>query len=337
MAFLEGNTMSTAAVSRPGISDGACVMIASSNAEFRRRILEHIGTSFGPVTEAMGGADALAKLDESPCRYLVLDRHLADLNADELEDMLRDLYPGLEVIVLDSEGGMSDLAVMNEPEVDEALGENADGGESAAEPVMAENAAAAVTDEQAIEAMSEETPDRTGEPGIAPLPGMIGSAPGMMAVFRLARLVARDGAASGRLASARNRERRRGDMQQLKPNSALPPMKSQPPSLSSVSGSRKPPQYLSSASAKAAAFSAWRIRTARGPARNATASATSSGDPSLPSGIRASSASRCASASALVMSVSMKPGATQLTVMLRLPTSCARLLVKPISAALPAA
>jgi transcriptional regulator with GAF, ATPase, and Fis domain len=192
MAFLEGNTMSTAAVSRPGISDGACVMIASSNAEFRRRILEHIGTSFGPVTEAMGGADALAKLDESPCRYLVLDRHLADLNADELEDMLGDLYPGLEVIVLDSEGGMSDLAVMNEPEVDEALGENADGGESAAEPVTAENAAAAaVTDEQAIEAMREETPDLPGEPGIAPLPGMIGSAPGMMAVFRLARLVAR--------------------------------------------------------------------------------------------------------------------------------------------------
>ena len=38
-----------------------------------------------------------------------------------------------------------------------------------------------------------------------------------------------------------------------------------------------------------------------------------------------------------VMSVSMKPGATQLTVMLRLPTSCASDLVKPISAALAAA
>ena len=45
----------------------------------------------------------------------------------------------------------------------------------------------------------------------------------------------------------------------------------------------------------------------------------------------------CASGSALVISVSMKPGATQLTVMLRLPTSCASDLVKPINAAFAAA
>ena len=42
-------------------------------------------------------------------------------------------------------------------------------------------------------------------------------------------------------------------------------------------------------------------------------------------------------AARFVMSVSMKPGATQLTVMLRLPTSCASDLVKPTSAALAAA
>ena len=41
--------------------------------------------------------------------------------------------------------------------------------------------------------------------------------------------------------------------------------------------------------------------------------------------------------SARVMSVSMNPGATQLTVMLRLPISCARDLVNPTSAALAAA
>lgn len=187
--------MSTAAVNKPGISDGACVMIASSNEEFRRRIVEHIGTSFGPVTEAMGGADALAKLDESPCRYLVLDRHLADLNADELEEMLQELYPGLEVIVLDSESGMSDLAVMSEAEVEEAFVEKDCGEETGAEvaeeeTMTAETVAALLADPPAMEETSEEAPDFAGEPRIEPLPGMIGSAPGMMTVFRLARLVA---------------------------------------------------------------------------------------------------------------------------------------------------
>ncbi len=195
MTLLEGNTMSTAAASRPGISDGTCVMIASSNEEFRRRIVEHIGTSFGPVTEAVGGADALAKLDESPCRYLVLDRHLADLNADELEDMLRDLYPGLEVIVLDSESGMGELAVMSEAGVEAAFGEKEDDEERAEEmaaelAMTADAAAAAVGDEPEIEETSEEAPVLAGEPRIEPLPGMIGSTPGMKTVFRLARLVA---------------------------------------------------------------------------------------------------------------------------------------------------
>ena len=58
------------------------------------------------------------------------------------------------------------------------------------------------------------------------------------------------------------------------------------------------------------------IQAAPGPARKQTASAMSSGRPSLPSGICPASATRCGSASDLVMSVSMKPGATMLTVML---------------------
>ena len=50
-------------------------------------------------------------------------------------------------------------------------------------------------------------------------------------------------------------------------------------------------------------------------------------------GIFSSNFARCASGNALVMSVSMKPGAMQLMVMLRLPTSCASDLVNPMSAA----
>ena len=72
----------------------------------------------------------------------------------------------------------------------------------------------------------------------------------------------------------------------------------------------------------------------------ARALSTRNDDPpgaSRPSGICASSAVRCASGSARVMSVSMNPGATQLTVMLRLPSSRASDLVMPTTPALAAA
>jgi DNA-binding NtrC family response regulator len=196
---LEGDTMSTVATRNTGTSAGAGVMVASSNEGFRRRILEHVGTSFGPVTEALGGADALAKLDEGPCRYLVLDRHLADLNADELDEMLRGLYPGLEVILLDSESGMGDLEAMSEPALEAAFdGDSDDGGEIATEAAVedagaTDSAVVAVADSPENEEVGEAAAaaDEAREAWIEPLPGMIGAAPAMGTVYRLARLVAR--------------------------------------------------------------------------------------------------------------------------------------------------
>jgi hypothetical protein len=43
--------------------------------QFEWRIHEQIGKSFGTLTEATGGADALAKLEDAPCPCLALDRH----------------------------------------------------------------------------------------------------------------------------------------------------------------------------------------------------------------------------------------------------------------------
>jgi DNA-binding response OmpR family regulator len=39
------------------------------------------------VELASGGADALAKLENSECNLLILDRNLLDLNADELREL----------------------------------------------------------------------------------------------------------------------------------------------------------------------------------------------------------------------------------------------------------
>src|SRR5579883_3090162 len=72
-------------------------------------------------------------------------------------------------------------------------------------------------------------------------------------------------------------------------------------------------------------------------ARNFTAAAMSSGFPIRPSGTDARIFARTSSDSTFVMSVSMYPGATALTVMLRLAISCASVFVTPISPAFDAA
>lgn len=165
--------MSTAATTHAFVSERASVLIASPSGEFRRRLLEQMGSGYGPVAEAVGGADALDQLDRSCFRFLVLDRHLPDLNADELEQILRDRHPDLEVILLDSDAALDDL------------------------PCFADASAAATAAPHAAPTPVLDTPDPTPSPlehphvpPVAPLPGMIGSSPAMHDVFRLARLVA---------------------------------------------------------------------------------------------------------------------------------------------------
>ncbi len=72
-------------------------------------------------------------------------------------------------------------------------------------------------------------------------------------------------------------------------------------------------------------------------ARNRTVAAISSGCAYRPSGTCDTMFDRCSSVSALVMSVSTKPGATTLKVMLREPSSRARERAKPTRPALDAA
>ncbi len=169
--------MTTTITGDSEVSRDARVMIASPSERFRQSVEEQLGPRFGDVTLATGGADALAKLDEAPCRYLVLDRRLADLNADELEEMIHALYPGLEILTLDSD---------DESELVRAIA--LVGAESAA------NFGEAVQDDSCANELAAEPslpiPHKPDERWAKPLPGMIGSARAMARVFRLSRLVA---------------------------------------------------------------------------------------------------------------------------------------------------
>src|SRR5262249_16437327 len=111
-ALGEGDAM--AAITTPyAIRAKGSLLIASPDEAFRRRLLKNAAYADCASEEATGGAHALAKLGQiegnlgcgaglaQPVSVL-LDRHLPDLDAIELAEMIRERYPRVAVKLVDS-------------------------------------------------------------------------------------------------------------------------------------------------------------------------------------------------------------------------------------------
>lgn len=92
----------TAVLTRSGVGKA---LVASSQAEFRNRVLKGLTSAGTQATEAEGGADALIKLESNEFRTLYLDPQIEDLDVEELVATIRLRYPQLDVVVLDGENG----------------------------------------------------------------------------------------------------------------------------------------------------------------------------------------------------------------------------------------
>lgn len=144
-------------------------LIASPNRGFREQVLARLKGRCRPVQQALGGADALAKLAEGDWPFLFLDRRVPDLDTEELVAIVEKRFPGIQVVLLDSASGVS-----------------ADDGEN----VPSVEANPLVCGPRRI-AQENSHGKNAGEAAEAcPLPGMIGQSPAMLQVYRLARLVA---------------------------------------------------------------------------------------------------------------------------------------------------
>jgi DNA-binding NtrC family response regulator len=161
--------------------DSAGTVIASPNADFRRHVLNVLRSSEWSADEALGGAEALAKVEAGGCRLLLLDRWLPDLDVGELLKTVKAEHPQVEVFVFDSATGMP--LIDEEPPLNSRLGTVLhllqSWRESSApirvrEPELPRPREALPTEHRREEA----------------LPGMIGSSPAMHRVYRLAKLVA---------------------------------------------------------------------------------------------------------------------------------------------------
>ena len=157
------------------------VVVASSKADFRKQMLETLQSNHWFAEEALGGADAMAKLDTGECRVLLLDRWLPDLDVSELVETIRDRYPGVDVLLIDSETGQS----LNRQDLPLASH-----GRQLAQLLQA-SPESSVEDCKAGFETSTAQAKFSVPPPVEPLPGMIGTSEELNRVYRLTRLVSR--------------------------------------------------------------------------------------------------------------------------------------------------
>ncbi len=149
------------------------ILVASPNTVVRQRVLESLRSPVRRFEQATGGAEALAHLESGFWQVLFLDRHLPDLDAEELSQTVRQRFPAIEVVLLDPE---SDA----EPTVAE---ENTN--------LLAEMLPALSQNKSKDNYNDEADPLPSAQSILeAPLPGMIGTSRVMHPVYRLARLLA---------------------------------------------------------------------------------------------------------------------------------------------------
>jgi CheY-like chemotaxis protein len=138
-------------------------LIASPSSALREQVLHHLNGRWQPVQQALGGAEALVKLEKGSWQVLFLDRRLPDLDVEEVVGIIRLRFPGTQVVLLDSDT-----------------------------PEPLQDAAAANSCETTAQAFVRQQGPRflPAHPQSSPLPGMIGTSDAMQRVYRMVRLVA---------------------------------------------------------------------------------------------------------------------------------------------------
>jgi DNA-binding NtrC family response regulator len=153
-------------------------LIASPNSALREQVLQRLNGRCGPVQQAHGGADALVQLEKGNWQVLYLDRRLPDLDVEELIATIQRRFPGIQVVMLDSDAAAATDAEQNESG-DRGAGSSLWTGQ---------RPGAGIHGGQAEE--SEEVRNSADSAQHEPLPGMIGDSDAMRRVYRLVKLVA---------------------------------------------------------------------------------------------------------------------------------------------------
>ena len=77
------------------------VVLASADAGLRQRLRASLTGLRWQVSEASGGAEAMAQLEDSRSEALLVDSWLPDLEVGEFATVIRMLYPAMELLRVD--------------------------------------------------------------------------------------------------------------------------------------------------------------------------------------------------------------------------------------------
>ena len=175
----------TSAAIMPSITGG--VLVASPSTSLREQVRKSLPEERGPIHEVQGGADALVKLESGHWQLLFLDRRLRDLDVEELIAIIKLRFPGIEVVLLDSDSSAPFPA--KNAAYDSWLNPAkhvVTAARNRASTAMASSALISNPIDETRPHLLAAVPVRT----VAPLPGMIGNAEVMQRLYRLTRLVA---------------------------------------------------------------------------------------------------------------------------------------------------
>jgi len=155
------------------------VLVASPNINLREQVKQSLHGWRWPVDEVLGGADALAKLESGHWQVLLLDRRLPDLDAEEVTQIIKQRFPGTEVVMLDSDSGAQSWTLDASSSSPAQRLWTQDHEPSPHLPAAA-TVQPALLPPRVLRSRSE----------VPPLPGMIGSDEAMQRLFQMTRLVA---------------------------------------------------------------------------------------------------------------------------------------------------
>jgi DNA-binding NtrC family response regulator len=177
------------------------VLVASPSSVVRQRVLESLLPRTRRVEQASGGAEALDHLERGAWQVLFLDRHLPDLDAEELSQTVRQRYPAVEVVLLDNENDASDSIVESPTALPDSPWDHAQSDAASGESELDRNVSPDIrTNDGNVDPNmcpdkdhftdKTQSRDRDAIASTAVLPGMIGRSAIMQPVYRMVHLVA---------------------------------------------------------------------------------------------------------------------------------------------------
>jgi len=152
------------------------VLLVSPNSRLREHLRERLKQGRWNLAEARSGAEAFEYLEESPCEILLLDPFLPDLESGELNSMVRDRFPDLQVLSVNSHTGQPVLGTSSPTILVTRLTEILyKGGITQSAPIPSEE----------LHRVRARAPGRVG------IRGMVGDSEPMQSIFEMTHMVAK--------------------------------------------------------------------------------------------------------------------------------------------------